>query len=457
VRNGQVSYWVSSEQLRPTRPPIEGPTTADICVVGAGFTGLWSAYYLKRAQPESRIVVIDANFAGFGASGRNGGWLAPHFPTPRSKLLSESGEQGARATETAIAGAVDEVVEVCRTNNVSADILESGRLIVARTPAQEARLRAGVADDRRLGYGDDLVELEGNEAQARIRVAGARYAVYRPHGARVHPAKLVRGLAELAERLGVEIFERTRATEIAPGAVVTDRGTIRAASILRCLEGFTPTLRGHQRTLLPLNSAMVITEPLPQHIWDEIGWSRGELLGDGAHAYMYAQRTADGRIAFGGRGIPYRFGSRTDRGGQTQGATIRQLTAELHAFFPPVRSARIEHAWCGVLGVARNWHAAVNYDRATGLGSAGGYVGNGVATCNLAGRTLCDLVLGRESTLTALPWVGATARTWEPEPLRYVGARLVYGLYRSADRRERRSSPATSRLASAADWLSGRR
>jgi glycine/D-amino acid oxidase-like deaminating enzyme len=202
---------------------------------------------------------------------------------------------------------------------------------------------------------------------------------------------------------------------------------------------------------------MVITEPLRPETWDEIGWSGGELLGDGAHAYMYAQRTSDGRIAFGGRGIPYRFGSRTDRDGRTQAATVRQLIAALHDFFPPARGARIEHAWCGVLGVARDWHATVNYDPATGLGAAGGYVGNGVATSNLAGRTLCDLVIGRKSALTALPWVGAAARTWEPEPLRYIGARLVYGLYRAADRRERRSSPATSRLASIADWLSGRR
>lgn len=456
MRNGQVSYWVSAEQLRPTRPPLGGSTTADVCIVGAGFTGLWSAYYLKRARPEWRVVVVDANFAGFGASGRNGGWLAPHFPTPRAQLVAEAGEEGARATETAIAAAVDEVVEVCRANEISADLLESGRLIVARTPAQEARVRAGVAADRSLGLSDSVVELEGDALRERIRVAGAGYGAYKPHGARVHPAKLVRGLASLAERLGVEIFERTRATSIASGIVVTDQGTIRAATVLRCLEGFTPTLPDHHRALLPLNSAMVITEPLPPGVWDDIGWSGGELLGDGAHVYMYAQRSVDGRIALGGRGIPYRFGSRIDRDGRTQRATIRQLTATLHAFFPALRSARIEHAWCGVLGVARNWHAAVSFDRATGLGSAGGYVGNGVAASNLAGRTLRDLVLGRDSALTTLPWVGAAARSWEPEPLRYAGARLVYGLYRAADRRERRASPATSRLASVADWLSGR-
>jgi glycine/D-amino acid oxidase-like deaminating enzyme len=227
--------------------------------------------------------------------------------------------------------------------------------------------------------------------------------------------------------------------------------------VLACLEGFTPSLSSQRRTWLPLNSAMVVTAPLPTAIWDEIGWQQAELLGDGAHAYMYAQRTADGRVALGGRGVPYRFGSRTDRQGQTQRQTIAQLTEVLRSFFPALSEVPVEHAWCGVLGVPRDWSPAVSVDSSTGLGMAGGYVGSGVATSNLSGRTLRDLVLGTDSELTALPWVGKRARRWEPEPLRWLGARLIYALYRAADEREAITGASrTHPLARLADTIAGR-
>ncbi|HKG04501.1 MAG TPA: FAD-binding oxidoreductase, partial [Conexibacter sp.] len=240
-------------------------------------------------------------------------------------------------------------------------------------------------------------------------------------------------------------------------AAVTDRGTVRAPVVLACVEGFTPSLHGQRRVLLPLNSAMVVTEPLDDATWATIGWDRGELLGDVAHAYVYAQRTADGRIALGGRGVPYRYGSRTDRGGRTQARTVAGLRRALDALFPAAAGAAIDHAWCGVLGVARDWQPAVRLDRASGIGFAGGYVGNGLATANLAGRTLRDLVLDEDTELTRLPWVGHTARRWEPEPLRWLGARAVWALYRAADRREAASASArTSGFARAADLLAGR-
>jgi glycine/D-amino acid oxidase-like deaminating enzyme len=273
----------------------------------------------------------------------------------------------------------------------------------------------------------------------------------------VQPAKLVQGLAAAVERLGVQIYEQTAVTEVAPGEARSERGTVRANTVLTCLEGFTASLKGQRRTWLPLNSAMVATAPLPEATWDEIGWQGAELFGDVAHAYIYAQRTADGRIALGGRGVPYRYGSRTDQGGATQRKTIEQLVGLLHDFFPAAKSAPIEHAWCGVLGVPRDWSPTVRLDRATGLGTAGGYVGHGVATSNLAGRTLCDLVLGEDTELTRLPWVGRSARRWEPEPLRWIATRVVYGLYRAADKRESaRGTAATSALAKLADRVAGR-
>jgi glycine/D-amino acid oxidase-like deaminating enzyme len=444
MRNGDVAFWYDVLGFPPRRAPLGGDRDADVCVVGGGYTGLWSAYYLKRARPELEIVVLEREFAGFGASGRNGGWLSDHFSGPAD-----------RRTQSVLRDTIDEVIAVCEREGIDADIVKAGELKVARSAAQEARLQTELAAD--AAAGGALVALDRAALEARIRVAGARAGALNPHCARVQPAKLVQGLARAVEALGVTIHESTTVASVVPGAAISDRGTVRAPTVLTCLEGFTASLAGHRRQWLPLNSAIVVTAPLPQAAWERIGWDAPALLGDQAHAYIYAQRTADGRIAFGGRGVPYRFGSRTDDRGRTQAATVRQLTGLLHAFFPAVAGVAIDHAWCGVLGVPRDWSPTVRLDRATGLGIAGGYVGNGVSTANLAGRTLADLVLGADSELTRLPWVGRTARRWEPEPLRWLGARLVYGLYRAADRRESaREDPRTSRLARVADLVSGR-
>jgi glycine/D-amino acid oxidase-like deaminating enzyme len=429
-----------------------------VCIVGAGFTGLWTAYYLKRAAPELDVVILEREFAGFGASGRNGGWLSSHFAASRARVASEHGVEAVMAIERAMRASVEEVIAVCASEGIDADLVKHGILQVARNAAQVTRLHHAAAQDRALGSGGEgMVELDERALESRIRVAGARAGVWSPHAARVQPAKLVQGLAAAVRRLGVPIYEGTTVHEIQPGAARSDRGTVSARFVLSCLEGFTASLRGQRRSWLPLNSAMVVTAPLAGHMWESIGWEGCELLGDAAHAYVYAQRTADGRIALGGRGVPYRFGSRTDTLGRTQHRTIAQLVSLLDDMFPAAAGIPIEQAWCGVLGVPRDWTPTVRLDRATGLGVAGGYVGSGVATTNLAGRTLRDLVLDQETQLTRLPWVGHTSRRWEPEPARWLGSRLVYGLYRAADHREAESSsPRTNSLARIATAISGR-
>jgi glycine/D-amino acid oxidase-like deaminating enzyme len=261
----------------------------------------------------------------------------------------------------------------------------------------------------------------------------------------------------------VDIFESTAVTEIRPrgragepAAAVTDQGTVRAEYVIRATEGFTAGIAGQRRQWLPMNSSMIVTEPLGEEIWKHIGWLGAELLGDEAHAYVYAQRTADGRIAIGGRGVPYRFGSRWDQWGATQPETVAALWRMIGKLFPAAADARVEHAWCGVLGVPRDWCSTVHLDHDSGLGWAGGYVGNGVTTANLAGRTLRDLLLREETELTRLPWVDRQVRQWEPEPLRWIGVHLIYALYRTADRRENHRLARTSNYARLAGLISGR-
>ena len=449
--NGGVSFWWRQLGLPAPRPALPGDLDVDVVIVGAGYTGLWTAYYLKTLQPDLRVAVLERRFAGFGASGRNGGWLTNSVTGGREQY----GREGGARQQAAMNATVDEVVRVTDAEGIDADVRKGGELNIARNPAQWHRLRA--FHDQEAAWPHTDVELwDAEQTAAHVRVDGALGGVWHPHCARIHPAKLVRGLASAVERQGVRIFEETAVLAIEPGRATTDHGTVRADAVIRATEGFTAGLRGERRTWLPMNSSMVVTPPLPQSFWDAVGWQGAATLGDLAHVYMYAQRTADGRIAFGGRGVPYRYGSRVDGDGATQERTVRSLTALLHRFFPGAAAVPVEHAWAGVLGVPRDWAATVGFDRASGLGWAGGYVGTGVATTNLAGRTLADLVLGRASELVDLPWVGHRARRWEVEPLRWLAVRALYGAYHVADAHEARGGAATSPVAHVADRISGR-
>ncbi|WP_327590873.1 FAD-binding oxidoreductase [Nonomuraea sp. NBC_00507] len=460
--NGGVSYWYRQIGLPERRPALPGPRDYDVAIVGGGYTGLWTAYYLKKADPGLRIAILEKEFAGFGASGRNGGWLSAEFAGSRRRHAKARGRQAMIDLQHAMFRAVDEVIAVAGEEGIDADLHKGGLIHVATNPAQRRRLREELAELRTWGYGeDDLRLMDRDEQRERVQVAGTLEATYSPHCARIQPAKLAVGLARAVAGLGVDIFESTPVTEILPrqggkASAVTARGAVTADYVIRATEGFTARLAGQRRQWLPMNSSMIVTEPLPAEVWKHIGWAGNELLGDEAHAYIYAQRTADDRIAIGGRGVPYRFGSRTDDRGATQRQTVALLWRMLVRLFPAAADARIQHAWCGVLGVPRDWCSTVHLDHASGLGWAGGYVGSGVTTTNLAGRTLRDLVLRRETELTALPWVGRQVRQWEPEPLRWAGVQLIYALYRAADRHENDRTTTTSAYARLATLIAGR-
>ncbi|GAA2016513.1 FAD-binding oxidoreductase [Nocardiopsis rhodophaea] len=461
-RNGGVSFWYRQTGLPERRPALPGSADYDVCIVGGGYTGLWSAYYLKKAQPDLRVAVLEREFAGFGASGRNGGWLSAEFAGPRERLADAHGKGAVIALQRAMMAAVDEVISTAEREGIDADIIKGGVRMVATNPAQRARLDAEVGYLHEWGYWPEDLYMIEHGYEPRLQVDGAVLASYSPHAARIQPAKLALGLAAAVTRLGVDIFEDTAVTEIRPRegeqrpAAVTGNGEVRADFVIRATEGFTSTLQGERRAWLPMNSSMIVTEPLTDDMWKHIGWDGHEVLGDAAHAYFYAQRTADGRIAIGGRGAPYRFSSRQDDHGRTPPQAIAELWRVLARLFPIASEVPVAHAWSGVLGVPRDWCPTVHLDPETGVGWAGGYVGSGVAASNLAARTLRDLVLGTPTDLTRLPWVGRRVRDWEPEPLRWVGTQVVYGLYRAADRRESDRVSHTSRFAGLASRIAGR-
>ncbi|MCO6187672.1 FAD-binding oxidoreductase [Rhizobium sp. L1K21] len=455
--NGDVSFWYADIGGVPAkRAPLPGDQQADVCIVGAGYTGLWTAYYLKKANPALSIVIVEREFAGFGASGRNGGWLSGGFEWSREKYLKNATRAKVIAMQRAMAGTVDEVERVTREEGIDADLIRVDKLLAATNKAQMVRLE----EDYQFQLDwetpkESLAILSAAQAAERINIANLEGGLLLRNVARVQPAKLVRGLAAAVERLGVTIYEGTTVGRISKGIVETDRGTVRAPVIIRATEGFTAGLPGHERLWLPLNSALIATEPLSEAMWAEIGWKGHELLSETAHAYCYAQRTREGRIAMGGRGVPYRYGSRTDVNGQTQQATIDQLHDILTRLLPQTKGVKIDHAWCGVLGVPRDWCTTAGFDEKTGMGWAGGYVGLGVSSSNLAGRTLADLILKRDSELVSLPWVNRKVRNWEPEPLRWLGVHSMYQLFKLADQREKGGLEKTSRFATLANRITG--
>ncbi|HEX4400888.1 MAG TPA: FAD-binding oxidoreductase [Galbitalea sp.] len=409
------------DDLRP-RAALPGNASADVAIVGGGLTGLWTAYYLLRSSPGLRVVVLEKEIAGFGASGRNGGWCSALFPRETASLEKAHGLAAALAMRRAMIATVDEVGDVTAREGIDCDFVKGGTIAFARSAVQARAADAEVAGAAHYGV-DPLERREGS--------------VFDPNCARVHPAKLVRGLAHVVERLGGVIYEQTEVTGWSAGTVETAIGTVSARNVVIALEGYGAAVRQTHRRVLPLYSLMIATEPLTNATWDEFGVAHGQTFTDYRHLIIYGQRTADNRVAFGGRGARYHWGNAIRPSYDRNDGVFEHLKTALAGLFPQTADACITHRWGGPLGVPRDWHASVGFDSATRIGTAGGYVGDGLSTTNIAGRTLADLVLDRDTELTRLPWVGHRSPDWEVEPLRFVGANLGLAAMETADVEER--------------------
>jgi glycine/D-amino acid oxidase-like deaminating enzyme len=438
------SLWLDTlgEPIVP-RARLQGEIAAEVVIVGAGFIGLWSAYCLARAEPTLDIVVLEAEIAGFGAAGRNAGFVSAGIAGQAQAYLARGGWDGVRRAEQAMIEAIDHIGEVVAGEGIECGWCKSGSLRIATSHAQLQRVRAGVESRRHGGLGEaDVQLLDAAAVAARLRVCGVVGGSYTPHCARVHPGRLVRGLAQACEQRGVRIFERSRVDRIEPGRVRCAPGdghpaaTVRAPTVVRATEAFTVDLPGHHRDYMPVFSHMIATEPLDDRTWSAIGWERCETVADQHHLFTYAQRTMDDRIALGGRGAGYRMGSAIRAGDEQSPAVHATLERTLRTWFPAAAQATITHRWGGVFAVPRDWSMSIAFDRASGLARAGGLAGHGVVASSLCGRTLADLILDRESELTSLPWVGHDSGRWEPEPARVVAQRLITAVLASADRVE---------------------
>ena len=449
-RYRRVSLWWDTlpDEIRgEPRAALPESITADVAIVGGGYTGLWTAYYLLKADPSLHVVVLESEVAGFGASGRNGGWASALFPTSLDQVAAASSRESAVALQRAMFDTVDEVGRVADAEGIDCHYAKGGTIRLARTPVQLARARQEIESDRSWGFGEEhFALLTADEAAERLGATDVLGATYSPHCAAIHPARLARGLAVAVERLGGTIYEGTRVTAIEPGVVRTTFGDVTARRTVRATEAWTSQLPGFKRDIAPVYSLMLATEPLPASFWDEVGLQRRETFSDHRHLIIYGQRTADDRLAFGGRGAPYHFGSTIKPEYDRHPAVFDDLWRVLRHMFPGLRDHAVTHTWGGPLGIPRDWFPSVGLDAETGIAWGGGYVGDGVASSNLAGHTLADLVRGAITDRTVLPWVNHRSPRWEPEPVRWLATNIGLRSLSSADSSENRTGK-ESRLA----------
>lgn len=436
--------WWDGVSPRVTRPSLAGVSaharTADVCIVGGGYTGLWTAYHLLQSDPSLDVLVVEAEHVGFGASGRNGGWASALYPVGPEAISGAHGTVAARNLVVALRDSVDDLGTLCAAEGIDAGFHKGGTVVVALGPAQLAQAHSEVAASDAWGLG--LTWFDAPELASRLAVAGALGGTFQPHCARVHPYRLVRGLAAAVERHGGRIVERTRVARIDPGVVTLENGaSVTARHVVRATEAWSSTLEGSRRAVAPVYSLVVATQPLPASVWDRVGLHDNETFSEHRHLVIYGQRSVDDRLVFGGRGATYHFRSsiRPEYDGVER--VFEGLRAELRDLLPVLAEQDVQftHAWGGPLGVPRDWHPSVSHDPVTRMGAAGRYVGDGVALSQLAGRVLAELVTGRRTPLSSLPFVGHRSPAWEREPLRWAGVNAGLRLATLADAEEART------------------
>jgi glycine/D-amino acid oxidase-like deaminating enzyme len=439
------------------RSALRGHLDVDVAIVGGGFTGLWTARELLRRDPALRVAVLEQSVCGFGASGRNGGWASALYPQSDDAVAARYGRDASDHLRRLLRRSVVALGDALEEDDIDAHYVRGGTLVFARSELQAARLRQAVEAARELGDGpDDLQWLTAEEARAHGVVTDSFGATYTPHCARIHPARMVRGLANVVDQLDGQIYENTKVTRILAARrgrtaqVLTEAASVHASIVVRATEGFTPTLPGHRRSVAPIYSLMVASEPQSDAFWETVGFSGYETFADDRHLIIYGQRTKDGRIAFGGRGAPYHFGSTVETRFDQNSKVFGLLEATLRELFPSLEG-EITHRWGGPLAMARDQSPSVVVDRESGLASAGGYTGDGVVMSYVAANALADLIVdpGKDTAFTRLPFVQHQSKRWEFEPLRWLGINSVLGAASWADRVEIRQG----RESRASRWL----
>ncbi|MFS0705105.1 NAD(P)/FAD-dependent oxidoreductase [Cellulomonas sp. 179-A 9B4 NHS] len=365
------------------RPPLDGDTTADVVVVGGGLTGLWTAYYLLEADPALDVLVVEAGRLGAGAAGLATGTATAGTADAAAAVAFDHGDRAARDLSAALRDAVVEVGGVVAAEEVDVRFAYGGLVRLARTGPAVGRLAAAVADAARRG--DDLQLLDPVAAVDRVRADGVLAAAWTPDAAHVDPLRLVRGLAHVVEARGGRVAERTRALRVAPRAVVTAQGTVRARQVV--LTGGALAVAGSPTAVVRRRTQVLATDPLPPRAWAALALRAGTTVVEDRHRPLTLVRTSDDRLVAAGP---------------------EDVLERVPALLPDLGPHAVRHVWDAPVTVARGGRRTVGADASAGLAwSAGGDrdTHEGAAVTNLAGRVLADLLVGADSPLVRLPWV----------------------------------------------------
>lgn len=409
----------------PTFKPDDLDRPWDVVIVGGGFSGLWTAHHLKEWEPTLRIAVLEKSLVGSGASGRNGGWVSALYPIEDHKLLKHSSEQSIHDLRFHLRKTIDDIGTFAEKENVDCGFTKGGSLLIARNEGQLKRLTAHIETEYTL--------LSARDTRSRIHINGALGSIYTPNCAAINPAALVVGLARSLERRGVSIFENTEALISTDDSVSVMRRKLESTFVVRAIEAY------HEGSLdqVPIYSLMIATEPLPSEIFDEIGIRNRETFAEASHLVTYAQRTADDRLAIGGRGAPYTWGSKRNDACEHNRRDHERLRTMAREWFPILDKFEITHSWGGAVGVTRDWAPYVRTRE--NYGEMGGYAGDGVSLSYLAAGAMADLILEKKSERAQLPFVQWKSPPWEPEPLRWIAINAAIRLSGLADKEERRT------------------
>ena len=413
------SFWWESLPKWESLPSLSTASEPDVAIIGAGYTGLWSAYFLSKLNPDLSIQIFEKEHVGFGASGRNGGWVSSLWPVSLTKLAASTNQEVAISFQILLHDLVKQFGQTLTEEKIDADFALAGTVNLARSTAQLKRLNQEITEYQDFGFSADHYHLT-NDLSTLPNATNLLAGLISPHCASIQPAKLVRNLAHVVLKQGTEIFENSAVTNLDGNQFTANGHRVSAKYVLVATEGYRHQLI--KRITAPIHSLMFITDPIPADLLTQLRLKPGQTFNDSRNLIIYGQRTADNRIAFGGRGAPYRFGSKTGHEVELHQGAFRYLKNALSEMFPDLSEyvANPSHFWGGPIGVSRDWQPSINFDPESGVITAGNYVGDGVAASYLAGKSIAELITKTNSDLLSLPWMHHKSRKWEIEPIRYL-------------------------------------
>jgi len=448
-------WWLDEAGRQAAAPKLEGDITADVCIVGGGFTGLWTALALRERAPSLQIVLVESEICGAGPSGRNGGFLHGYW-AGLADLLPLLGRERALQLARAAEQIVPAVRSFCESRGEDVWLRESGVLMVSASPSQDDAVERAIAAAAEVDAGEQAVPLDANGVAERIRSPVFRRGVYFPEGATVQPARLVQALRRAVMDAGVELYEHTPALRINAGHVATPRGSVRAPEIVVAINAAATGWRPVARHVTNFGSYVVLTEPVPE-LLEEIGWTGGEAVLDARMFLHYFRTTADGRVLMGSASGPIGFRGRVDERFTSDSATAARAEAGLRRLLPALAEARVERAWGGPIDVSADHLPFFGTVKGKRIHYGMGYSGHGVGPTWLGGQILASLVQQREDEWTALPLASRRVASLPPEPLKHLGGALVRSAILACEYadEENRRAPLPARLGAALPRLFG--